>query len=713
MLSKMLRFSLLFCVFLPVFSSGQVFSGGQTDSLGRVDSLTQLSLEQLMNIKVVTATGFEQTSDEAPATITVITSKQIKDRGYLQLQDALRDIPGIDLVHINGYSPTLVYFRGMYGAENLRALFMIDGIVENNILGTNDFAGPAYSLQNVSRIEIIWGPASALYGANAFGGVINIITKKGNEINGLSIQKGYGTYNTSFEGANLGLKKGRWEFDAAASLYSSDGPKFSNRDPQYNGSYVDKARSFNGEVSYAANKSKTTLGYRNYRTPMGYGTFFNSPTHLLGLPDQGAGNQGLIGILSRNVRGEKGGLADYFLRTAYLQNEYKPNDKFSLLSRVLYRETGTIDDSYLYLTFDGRKVIRAIFTSFSNRISGEVRANYVPSPNQNFSAGLEYFRDDVEKGQRRSTLNLTTPYFIDGRDTLYNLNASFLPRLNVIRDNIGGYFQYIVNTNLLGKTNFTLGTRYDYNSYFGSAFNPRAVIVNQPNQKLTLKLQFGTAFRAPTENEIIQVTDSTQLKTEKIKTYEADVIYSVSKKVRLQLNLFRNELRDVIVLSNLSGLMLNKNPGSQTINGIEANAEIMLTPKLSGFLNLTYQDAQWKNYVTHMNGELPDVAKFKGNAGLTASIADLFTVSVIENWVGVRRSPNTDPYGPVPGYFLTNCTVGTKELFNKGVTVSLNIQNVFNVKWLDPGFRTADGFLYSTVLEQPGINGWFKIGVKF
>ena len=353
----------------------------QTDSIARVDSLTGLSLEQLMNIKVVTATGFMQTSEEAPATITVITAQEIKDRGYFQLQDALRDIPGIDLIHINGYSPTLIYFRGMYGAENLRALLMIDGIAENNILGTNDIAGPAYSLQNVNRIEIIWGPASALYGANAFGGVINIITKKGNEINGLQLEKGYGSYNTSFESADLGLKTGRWEFDAAASLYSTDGPKFSNRDPNYNASYVNKARSFNGEVSYFAKKSKTTLGYRDYKTPMGYGTFFNSPTNLLGLPSQGYDNRGLVGILSGNVRGEKGGLADYYLRTGYLQNEYKPNERFSLLSRVVYRETGTADDSYLYITLDGRKVIRGIFTSFSYRVSGEVKANYAPSTN--------------------------------------------------------------------------------------------------------------------------------------------------------------------------------------------------------------------------------------------------------------------------------------------------------------------------------------------
>jgi len=151
---------------------------GQNDSLPKAIKLSELSLETLMNINVITATGSEQKISEAPATMNVITSKQIEERGYEQLEDALRDIPGIDFIHLNGYAPTLIYFRGMYGAENLRALLMIDGIPENNIIGGNDMAGPAYSLHNVKRIEVIWGPASALYGANAFGGVINIITKK-------------------------------------------------------------------------------------------------------------------------------------------------------------------------------------------------------------------------------------------------------------------------------------------------------------------------------------------------------------------------------------------------------------------------------------------------------------------------------------------------------------------------------------------------------
>jgi outer membrane cobalamin receptor len=700
--------TLTICFFLIIALS----LNAQQDTTSGVPKLLQLSLEELMNVKVITASGYAQTTAEAPSTITVITAQQIKDRGYEQLEDALRDVPGIDMIHLNGYAPTLIYFRGMYGAENLRALLMIDGIVENNIIGTNDMAGPAYSLHNVQRIEIISGPASALYGANAFGGVINVITKDGGDINGFTAEQGFGSFNTTFEKVSLGLKKNKFEFNIAGILYSSDGPKFKNRDPDYSGSYVDKAYSLNTRLSYIAKNSKTTFGFRTYKTPLGWGTFFNSATVFLGLPSQGYQNSGVLGIVASEVRGEKPGLISPYLTTYFLQNEYKPKEKLNVLTRLVYRETGIGDDSYAYLTLDGQKLIRAIYTNYSNEFSGEISANYSLSGNQRLTAGIGFERENVERSNRTMTFDANDIYLLDGKDTLINLHATFLPRKYDIRKNFGSYLQYVLNTKFLRKTNFTAGIRYDYNSYYGDRLSPRIAIVNQPNGQLTFKLLYGTAFRAPTNLEIYQFPPAFSLKTEKINTYEADAIYTFSNKFRLQLNLFRNELTDVIVIGNLTGTNPNKNPGAEKINGIELIADVIFTKNTSGFINFTYQDAKGENFVTHLSGQLPGVAKFKGNAGLTFHLDDLFTFSIIENWVGKRRVPTTDPYGPVDGYFLTNCVLSTKELFDKGITISLNVRNVFNTKWLDPGFRTADGFLFSTVLEQQGINGLFKIGIS-
>ncbi|HSZ86289.1 MAG TPA: TonB-dependent receptor, partial [Puia sp.] len=475
----------------------------QNDSTSGVNLLS-LSLEQLMNVKVVTASGYPQTISEAPSTITVITKQQIEERGYEQLEDALRDVPGIDMIHINGYAPTLIYFRGMYGAENLRALLMIDGIVENNILGTNDLAGPAYPMHNVERIEIIWGPVSALYGENAFGGVINIITKKGNDVNGVHAEGGFGSFNTSFERINIGERKSNLEYAISGSLYSTDGPRFTNRDPQYDASYVDKAYSLNGKISYYTDKTKTTFGYRNYRTPMGFGTYSNSPSLYLGLPTQGYDNLGTLGVLQRDINGQKPNLDDAYLRTYFIEEEYKPSDKLNFLARAVYRETGTADDSYAYVTLNGHKLIRTGIATYSNRVLGQLSANYSLSEKQKFSAGIEFYQDNVEQGARRQTLDTNTIYVFNGRDTVTNLNSSFLPRLFNIRNNFGSYLQYIQKTDWLGKTDFTLGARYDRNSYFGDAVSPRVAIVNQPNKQFTFKFQFGTAFRAPTNLEIYQ-----------------------------------------------------------------------------------------------------------------------------------------------------------------------------------------------------------------
>src|SRR3954469_14711575 len=134
----------------------------QEDSSQNVKVLLDYSIEELMNLKVVSGSAAVsgQKFTEAPSTMLVITAEQIEERGYEELGDALRDLPGIDFIHLNGYAPTLIYFRGMYRAENLRALLMVDGIPENNIAGTSDMAGPAYSLHTVERIEIIWGPLS-------------------------------------------------------------------------------------------------------------------------------------------------------------------------------------------------------------------------------------------------------------------------------------------------------------------------------------------------------------------------------------------------------------------------------------------------------------------------------------------------------------------------------------------------------------------------
>jgi outer membrane receptor for ferrienterochelin and colicins len=685
-------------------------SPAQDTSLG-VENLLTLTLEELMDVKVTTATRTLQKIADAPATMNVITARQIKERGYQQLEDALRDIPGIDFIHINGYVPTLIYFRGMYGAENLRALLMIDGIAENNIIGSNDMAGPAYSLHNVEKIEVVWGPASALYGANAFGGVINIITKKGSSIQGLEYEKGYGSFNTHSDNIQFGLRKSKFDVAISGSLYSTDGPSFKNRDPNYSASYVDKAYSLNTTITYEHKKIKTTAGGRIYNTPMGWGTFFNSPTVFLNLPPQGYGNTGVLGLIARDVRGERSGLEEPYARTFFLQQEYQPGSKLHLMARALYRETGISERSYAYLTIDGRKLYRVPTANHSNRAGGEATIDYAHGNNLRFSAGIQYFRENIERGNRRINADTSTVYLLDGRDTLLNLYATFQERLSDTRINIGSYAQMIWSSNFLKKTSVTIGGRYDYNNYYGSPVSPRIAIVNQPNDKTTIKIMYGNAYRAPTNTEIYQAPAGTKLKVEKATTFELNVSHKLSANLICQLNGFHNKVTDAIVLGNLPNPNDDKNPGEIDITGFETRLDAIFNKTVSAFANFSFTHAVGKNNLTGFKRLVSGIAKVKGNAGCMFRKPELGSLHISVNWVGKRNVPRTDPYGPVAGYCLTNVVLTTENLFEKRVFAKIIVHNLFNVKYLDPGFRTADGIIYSTVLEQPGINCMIKFGV--
>ncbi|MGL5514347.1 MAG: TonB-dependent receptor plug domain-containing protein, partial [Sporomusa sp.] len=131
---------------------------------------------------VVTAAGFEQDATDAPATITVITKEEINRRGYTDLGDILADVPGVDVRGSTGRMGVAdISIRGM---SSQYTMVMIDGIPQNGTkdigpngydVGLNSFVPP---LASIERIEVIKGPMSTLYGSEALGGVVNIITKK-------------------------------------------------------------------------------------------------------------------------------------------------------------------------------------------------------------------------------------------------------------------------------------------------------------------------------------------------------------------------------------------------------------------------------------------------------------------------------------------------------------------------------------------------------
>jgi outer membrane receptor for ferrienterochelin and colicins len=138
--------------------------------------VTQVRAEELTT-QVASVSKTSESLREAPATVLIITGEEIQRRGYLDLEQLLHDLPGFDISRLNGTFYSVIYQRGYNSARNDRNLLLVDGIEQNDLGFGTVFLSRQYPLTNIDRVEVIYGPASTMYGANAYTGVISIITK--------------------------------------------------------------------------------------------------------------------------------------------------------------------------------------------------------------------------------------------------------------------------------------------------------------------------------------------------------------------------------------------------------------------------------------------------------------------------------------------------------------------------------------------------------
>ncbi|HYN19982.1 MAG TPA: TonB-dependent receptor [Thermoanaerobaculia bacterium] len=125
-------------------------------------------------------TAASKTGEEArrtPATVVVVTAAQIERRGYLDLEELFHDLPGFDIARGNGEIYANFHPRGFRATGNDRMLLLIDGVEQNDLSSGAVHLSRQFSLLDVERVEVLYGPASALYGAHAYGGVINVVTR--------------------------------------------------------------------------------------------------------------------------------------------------------------------------------------------------------------------------------------------------------------------------------------------------------------------------------------------------------------------------------------------------------------------------------------------------------------------------------------------------------------------------------------------------------
>jgi len=501
-----------------IFFTMQVFA--QTDTLN-MNVLWDMSLEELMQLEVVTASKFSQKATEAPATILVVTEEQIKERGYQSLLDVFYDLPDIKVDYsVDPRWMNDITIRGIRGMDKF--IILLDGVKISS--PTNDVVAVMenYPVHFAKQIEIVYGPASALYGADAFSGVINIISKETEKKNTFDLLTSYGMYNTVNTNFYYNHK---FTSDFNITL---TGQYFYDKQPALNEYFKEEyegmleeleSGTFNtifGTITPKApmdNKKENPLYAYNYLLGINYKKFkinyFSNhaqiPSTTVSSPHNAVYNNE-----------SKFGCFINMANISYQNNFKKINStttltvsRYDLDNKSNFRNVWTnMEPAYLY--------------AYGSMFKIDELISYPVLDNLNISAGVTY--EHFTSMPR--TNNLQDPISEDnssGKDINFNLfgnqyglfisdgalpngtivnsifanNPDGIPA-NLIKttyNNIGGLLQ--LQYNPLNNMFLTIGGRVDNDDRFGLTINPRLGLVYEPINKLNVKLLYGSAFLAP------------------------------------------------------------------------------------------------------------------------------------------------------------------------------------------------------------------------
>jgi outer membrane receptor for ferrienterochelin and colicins len=510
------------------------------------DDLGDMSLEELINIKVVSANRGEAASLQVPSVVTVLTEEDLSRWGAENLADGLRTASGMQIRKSPGDFPQ--YSASIRGNTadflNIRTLFLIDGVQVRN---PNAGFDPGWiPLSIIKRVEIVKGPASNLYGANAFGGVINVITKSGSDMRGsdrlgMDASVGYRSQKDVVTKGEIG----------GVSAELNVGKDSDNWDSFFSTQYSGQNHA---DSSYPGHQYQDIFGKLGYK-------------------------------VSENVDISTSALLSYDRNQVALANTDSPihNDFVHAASTANFKID---EDSKLSLT--------AHFSQFKDFL------NYTDSLEKYDNQGRVYgLSSQYSKNWNQNHSLIIGAEFAEEKgslETMENDYATFPPTLKKAgwspesRDTFGIYSQY----EYLGWTQYlpTFGVRYDTNSTYGSAVSPRIALSYLANKNTTYYGSIGSGFRSPVFNETeIQgfgKVGNSALKPEYTTTYEVGM-KSVYLTAQHAISLFREDISQKIDLEPVPASTLNTyaNKGAASITGVEIDGSYKPASKLRLFYNTT------------------------------------------------------------------------------------------------------------------------------
>lgn len=611
-------------------------------------SVTDLSIEDLMDIEVETVTGaskFQQKVTEAPSSVSIITSSEIKRYGYRNLADVLRSIRGFYVTYDRSYQ-----YLGSRGFSrpndyNSRFLLLVDKHrLNDNIYDTAQIGNELpLDLDLVDRIEVIRGPGSSLYGSNAFFGVINIITKNASELENLEFSAEAGSFDTYKGRATYSRSSnGGPSLIASTTLFRSNGQSLFFKEYADAGTHNGTADNCDDERYGSA---FTSLRYKNFSLQGAYG----SRTKRIG-----TGSYGTAFNDKRSRETDDRGYVD-------LRHELHPGTHTTISSNIFYdyyRYSGNwlFDDSDVVLNKD---ISVGKWWGFGSEITSTI------GDKNTLVGGIEY-RENLLQKQRNYDEHPYTSY-------LNQAQGSYVWAIYLQN-------QYYVLENLI----LNAGIRYDHYKLFGDTVNPRAAVIYNPAEKTTIKFLYGQAFRTPNAYEL-QYHDgyNTQkpnpdLDPEKISTYEI-ILEQYVKNYRFSVSGFYYKARDMISQQTdpSDGLIVFRNVDKVESKGVEFEAQGKWAYNIEGQLSYSYQETIDKGTGRLLTNAPRHLLKANVHVPI---VKQYLSAGVEAQYTGSRRIPAG---GETGGFLITNLTFLSRELA-KGLEISATVYNMFDRKYGDP-----------------------------
>jgi outer membrane receptor for ferrienterochelin and colicin len=693
------------------------------EKIERLEYLKRLTLEELSEVeiklddtfdvfdglikarKVKVASGVEQNISQAPAITTVITAQDIEAMGARDVDEILETVPGLHVSHSEiAYRPIYI-MRGIYSKENPEILLMINGIAMKSLeSGNRAEVWAGMPVQNIAQIEIIRGPGSALYGADAMAGVINIVTKQADDIKGTEVGLRAGSFRTIDAWLLNGYQNKDLKVATSLQVFDTDGQKsIIEEDGQ---SQVD--RMMGTQASKAPNSlnlgkkgidARVDATKENFRLQANYRTRRNVEVGVPTSLDPEGRARGDSYDIALNYKNQK--LADNWDFNAQLNfNENHSSTRINLFPAGAFggaypngmtiigagREQTLGAEGSLFFTGWKQHLLRmGAGYRYAKQFDVQYAANY----------GLDSQGNPIPAGSP----------IIDLTGTPYSLYPAESTRINE--------FAYLQDAwKFAEHWELTTGFRYDHYSDFNRSFNPRLSLVWQAEKNFTTKLLFGKAFRAPSFRELYLNSPNNQLgnknlKPETIQMTELAFDWRLNQDVYMSLNLFSYLIKDKILfqpdehkenesqemsLANTSPpVLLAQNVGSWRGKGFEFETRWKINNRSSLLFNYSFVDVR-ENHIhydneEHQNIPLENIPRHHIYLRTDLLLKANWYLNTQWNWISSRARNDDDELdgrSSLKGYHTFDFTIRYKDVRDDRWNFAFGIKNLFNSDAREP-----------------------------